>query len=84
MGVGVEGRRVSVALGEGIRQHRFGLPRRLGEQLAYRFAVQLAELPGGQDLLQVEYLEEVEFKITHVALVVTHRCAFHRSDCARA
>ncbi len=72
VGVRVEGRRVAVAVGERLRERSLGLPGRLGEHLADRLAVEVAELPSGQDLLQVEHLEQVEFEVTHVALVVAH------------
>ena len=75
--VGVERRRVAVGVGEGFGQWALGLTRRLVEHLSDGLAVEVTELAGGQRLLQVEHLEEVELQIAHVALVVAHApCAF--------
>ena len=76
VGVRVECRWVAVGLGERLGDGALGLLCRLVEHLSHRFGVQIAELAGRQDLFQVEHLEEVELEITHVALVVTHGCAF--------
>ena len=70
--VRVEGRRVAVGVGERLGQRPLGQPRRLVEHLSHGLAVEVTELAGGQHLLQVEHLEEVELQVTHVALVVAH------------
>src|SRR6478672_4083875 len=70
-GFGVEGRRVPVAVRERLRRSG-GQFRGLSQHLAHRVAVEVAERCGGQNLVQVEYLEEVELEISHVALVMTH------------
>ena len=72
MRVGVERRRVAVGVGEGFGQRALGLTRRLVEHLSDGLAVEVTELAGGQRLLQVEHLEQVELQIAHVALVVAH------------
>lgn len=61
-----------IAFGERLGQRSLGQVRRLSKHLADRRPVEVPKLPGGQHLLQVEHLEEVELEITHVALVVTH------------
>ena len=70
--VGVERRRVAVGVGERFRERPLGQPRRLVEHLSHGLAVEVTELAGGQRLLQVEHLEQVELQIAHVALVVAH------------
>lgn len=72
MGVGVEGRRVPVGLGERLGDRTLGLPGRLGEHFANRLAVQVTEGSPGQRLVQFEHLEEIEFEVPDIALVVPH------------
>ncbi len=72
MRVGVERRRMPVAVGERLGHLALGQPRGLGKHLPHRFAVQVAERFVGQHLLQAQRLEQVEFQVAHVALVVAH------------
>ena len=71
--VRVERRRIPVGFGEGFREWTLSLPRGLLQHFAHGLAVEVTELPGGQCLLQVQHLEQVELQITHVALVMPHR-----------
>ena len=68
----VECRWVAVGLGERLGHRSLCQLRRLLEHLAHRFAVEVTEFAGGQRLLQLEHLEQVELEITDIALVVAH------------
>ena len=60
------------AVGERLGERPLGQPGDLGEHLAGRFLVQVGELAGAERLVDAEYLEQVEYLVTDVALVVAH------------
>ena len=72
--LGVEDRRVAVAVGERIGDRALGQPGDLGEHLAGGVAVEVAVGPLAEHLVHAEHLEEVEHLVTDVALVVAHEC----------
>jgi hypothetical protein len=76
----IERRRVAVRLGERLRERALCQAGRLVEHLSHRLRVEIAELAGRQNLLQIEHLVEVELEITHVALVVPHASRLSPSE----
>ena len=72
VGLGVEDRRVAVAVLERRGEVLAGEPVDLGQDLAGGLAVDLGERAGAEDLVAAEHLEEVELDVAEVALVVAH------------
>ncbi len=72
MGFGVEDRRVAVGVGEAFGGRPLGQCLDLGEDAACGVLVQIAELAGFEDLLNLQELEEVELEVAEVALVMAH------------
>ena len=68
----VESGRVPVGVGEGLGQRSLGELGRLGEHLANGLAIEVPEVTGGQSLLELEHLEQVELEIPDIALVMAH------------
>lgn len=79
VGLGIEDRGVAVGVGEtfGGRALCEGLD--LGEDAACGLFVEVAELAGFEDLLNLQELEEVELEVAEVALVMAHVCALSPS-----
>ena len=73
-----------VGFGERLRRRPLRQTGRLFEHLVHGLAVEVAELSAGQHLLELEHFEEVELKITHVALVMAHDQRPPPSEWARA
>ena len=55
-----------------MRNHSLGQPCGLAEHLAHRVAVKVTELAGGEHLLEIEHLKEVELQVTDIAFIVAH------------
>jgi hypothetical protein len=72
VGLGVEHRRVAVAVLEGGGEVLAADPVDLGQDLLGGVDVHLLERPGAQDVLAPEELEQVEVDVAEVALVVAH------------
>ena len=72
VGVGVEDRRVAVALDERLRQRTLGEAGHLVEHLAAGVGIEIAEITRLERLVHAEHLEQVENLIANVALVVAH------------
>ena len=72
MRLGVEDRGVAVAVGERFGDRALGQPGDLAEHLAGGVGVQVGELALAERLVDAEDLEQVEFLVTNVALVVAH------------
>ena len=70
--LGVEHRRIAVAVGERIGDRALGQPADLAEHLARGVDVEVGELAFAERLVDAEHLEQVEFLVTDVALVVAH------------
>ena len=70
--VGVEDRRVAVAVLVRRGEVLAGEPVDLGEDRAGGLAVDLGERAAAEDLVPAEHLEEVELDVAEVALVVAH------------
>ena len=75
VGVGVEDRRVAVAVDEGLGERALGQLGDLGDHAARGLDVEIVERRLLEDLVGAEDLEEVELDIAHVALEVAHRRA---------
>ncbi len=72
MRLGIEGGRVAVRLGEGVRQRSTGQPVDLGEHVMRGVLVHLGERADAHAFLHPEHLEQGELQIAEIALVVTH------------
>ena len=70
--LGVEDRRVAVAVLVRRREVLAGEPVHLGQDRAGGLAVDRLERTGAEDLVAAEHLEEVELDVADVALVVAH------------
>ena len=70
--LGIEDRRVAVAVGERIGDRALGQPGDLGEHLAGGVGVEIAVRALAECLVDAEHLEQVEHLVTDVALVVAH------------
>ena len=72
VGVGVEHRRVAVTFGERIRHRALGQFGHLAQHLDDGVGVQIGVLALTQRLVDSENLEQVEYLVTDIALVVAH------------
>ena len=72
VGLGVEDRRVAVGLGERLGDRALGQPGDLREHLADGVLVEIGERALAENLVDAEDLEQVEYLVTDVALVVAH------------
>ena len=70
--LGIEGRGVAVAVGERFGDRTLGQPGHLAEHLAGGVDVQIGVLALAERLVEAEDLEQVEYLVTNVALVVAH------------
>ncbi len=72
MGLGIEHRRVTVAVGERLGDGTLGQASHLVEHLAGRIGVQVGVVAGPEGLVQPEDVEQVKDLVTDIALVVAH------------
>ena len=72
MRLGVEDRRIAVALGERLGHRPLGQFGHLGQHLDGGVGVQIGVLALTQRLVDSENLEQVEHLVTDIALVVAH------------
>ena len=70
--LGVEHRRVAVAVDERLGDRTLGQPAHLGEHFVGGVDVQVGVLAFAECLVNAEHLEQVEYLVTDVALVVAH------------
>lgn len=68
----IEDRRIPVGIDERGGHRTFGLPRSFRQHRADGGGVQLPEVSGSQDRVEVDHLEQVEQQVADIALVVTH------------
>ena len=72
MRLGVEHRGIAVRVGERLGDRPLGQPGDLAQHLAGRVGVEIGVLALAESLVEPEDLEQVEFLVTYVALVVAH------------
>ena len=72
VGLGIEDRRVAVGVGERLGDRSLGQAGDLAQHVAGGVGVQVAEGALAERLVEAEHLEEVEFLVTDVALVMAH------------
>ena len=70
--LGIEGRGVAVAVGERFGDRALGQPGDLAEHLLGGVDVEIGVLALTERLVETEHLEQVEYLVTDVALVVAH------------
>ena len=72
MRLGVEHRRVAVGVGERLCDRTLGQPGDLAQHLGGGVGVQVGVCALTERLVHAEHLEQVEYLVTDVALVVAH------------
>ena len=72
MGLGVEHRRIAVGIGKGLSDRSLRQPGHFAEHFGCGVGVQFGVVALTERLIHTEYLEQVEYLVTNVALVVAH------------
>src|SRR5207245_11531479 len=79
----VEDRRLAVGRGEGFSHRTLREARDLVERRAHRVGIEIAVAAGGEDVVEVEHLEQVELDVADIGDVVAQHLSFRSANCRK-